>query len=80
MDDLTDEQTKRYIHHATSRRILSASHTPAAPARREIGRRAVKRSGPVLPSLEGFPPSAVSLRSWLSSTSPGFHLRGSPWL
>jgi len=68
MDDLTDEQTKRYIHHYNFPPYsVGEARAPRSPGRREIGHGALAERAlvPVLPLSGGVPPkpSAVSLRS-----------------
>uniref|UniRef100_UPI003FEE6E3E polyribonucleotide nucleotidyltransferase n=1 Tax=Gemmiger formicilis TaxID=745368 RepID=UPI003FEE6E3E len=58
MDDLTDEQTKRYIHHYNFPPYsVGEARAPRSPGRREIGHGALAERAlvPVLPSLEEFP-------------------------
>ena len=58
MDDLTDEQTKRYIHHYNFPPYsVGEARAPRSPGRREIGHGALAERAlvPVLPSMEDFP-------------------------
>ena len=58
MDDLTDEQTKRYIHHYNFPGYSVGEAKPArSPGRREIGHGALAERAllPVIPPVEEFP-------------------------
>ena len=58
MDDLTDEQTKRYIHHYNFPPYsVGEARAPRSPGRREIGHGALAERAllPVIPSVEEFP-------------------------
>ena len=58
MDDLTDEQTKRYIHHYNFPPYsVGEARAPRSPGRREIGHGALAERAlvPMLPSEEEFP-------------------------
>ncbi len=66
MDDLTDEQTKRYIHHYNFPPYsVGEARAPRSPGRREIGHGALAERAlvPVLPSWKSSPtPSVACLR------------------
>ena len=58
MDDLTDEQTKRYIHHYNFPPYsVGEARAPRSPGRREIGHGALAERAllPVIPPVEEFP-------------------------
>ena len=58
MDDLTDEQTKRYIHHYNFPPYsVGEARAPRSPGRREIGHGALAERAllPVIPSVDEFP-------------------------
>ena len=58
MDDLTDEQTKRYIHHYNVPPYsVGEARAPRSPGRREIGHGALAERAllPVIPPVEEFP-------------------------
>ena len=70
MDDLTDEQTKRYIHHYNFPPYsVGEARAPRSPGRREIGHGALAERAlvPVLPSLEEFPYTIRCVSEVLSS-------------
>ena len=70
MDDLTDEQTKRYIHHYNFPPYsVGEARAPRSPGRREIGHGALAERAlvPVLPSLEEFPYTIRLVSEVLSS-------------
>ena len=70
MDDLTDEQTKRYIHHYNFPPYsVGEARSPRSPGRREIGHGALAERAlvPVLPSMEDFPYTIRCVSEVLSS-------------
>lgn len=70
MDDLTDEQTKRYIHHYNFPPYsVGEARAPRSPGRREIGHGALAERAlvPVLPSMEEFPYTIRCVSEVLSS-------------
>ena len=70
MDDLTDEQTKRYIHHYNFPPYsVGEARAPRSPGRREIGHGALAERAlvPVLPSMEDFPYTIRCVSEVLSS-------------
>ncbi len=70
MDDLTDEQTKRYIHHYNFPPYsVGEARSPRSPGRREIGHGALAERAlvPVLPSMEEFPYTIRCVSEVLSS-------------
>ena len=70
MDDLTDEQTKRSIHHYNFPPYsVGEARAPRSPGRREIGHGALAERAlvPVLPSLEEFPYTIRCVSEVLSS-------------
>ena len=70
MDDLTDEQTKRYIHHYNFPPYsVGEARAPRSPGRREIGHGALAERAlvPVLPSLDEFPYTIRCVSEVLSS-------------
>ncbi len=70
MDDLTDEQIKRYIHHYNFPPYsVGEARAPRSPGRREIGHGALAERAlvPVLPSLEEFPYTIRCVSEVLSS-------------
>ena len=70
MDDLTDEQTQRYIHHYNFPPYsVGEARAPRSPGRREIGHGALAERAlvPVLPSLEEFPYTIRCVSEVLSS-------------
>src|SRR5699024_2486229 len=70
MDDLTDEQTKRYIHHYNFPPYsVGEARAPRSPGRREIGHGALAERAlvPVLPSMEDFPYTLRRVSEVLSS-------------
>ncbi len=81
MDDLTDEETKRYIHHYNFPPYsVGEARAPRSPGRREIGHGALAERAlvPVMPSLEEFPYTirCVSRGALLQRLHlSGFHLR-----
>ena len=70
MDDLTDEQTKRYIHHYNFPPYsVGEARAPRSPGRREIGHGALAERAlvPVIPSEEDFPYAIRVVNDILSS-------------
>ena len=70
MDDLTDEQTKRYIHHYNFPSYSVGETKPSrGPGRREIGHGALAERAlvPVIPSVEEFPYALRLVSEVLSS-------------
>ena len=70
MDDLTDEQTKRYIHHYNFPGFsVGEAKTSRGPGRREIGHGALGERAllPVIPSEEEFPYAIRLVSDILSS-------------
>ena len=70
MDDLTDEQTKRYIHHYNFPSYSVGETKPSrGPGRREIGHGALAEKAlvPVLPSVDEFPYAIRVVSEVLSS-------------
>ena len=70
MDDLTDEQAKRYIHHYNFPPYsVGEARAPRSPGRREIGHGALAERAlvPVLPSMEDFPYTIRCVSEVLSS-------------
>ena len=70
MDDLTDEQTKRYIHHYNFPPYsVGEARAPRSPGRREIGHGALAERAllPVIPSEEEFPYAMRLVSEILSS-------------
>ena len=70
MDDLTDEQTKRYIHHYNFPPYsVGEARAPRSPGRREIGHGALAEKAllPVLPSVDEFPYAIRVVSEVLSS-------------
>ena len=70
MDDLTDEQTKQYIHHYNFPPYsVGEARAPRSPGRREIGHGALAERAlvPVLPSMEDFPYTIRCVSEVLSS-------------
>ncbi len=70
MDDLTDEQTKRYIHHYNFPPYsVGEARAPRSPGRREIGHGNLAERAliPVLPSMEEFPYTIRTVSEIMSS-------------
>ena len=70
MDDLTDEQTKRYIHHYNFPSYSVGETKPSrGPGRREIGHGALAEKAllPVIPSVDEFPYAIRVVSEVLSS-------------
>ena len=77
MDDLTDEQTKRYIHHYNFPPYsVGEARAPRSPGRREIGHGALAERAlvPVLPSLEEFPYTIAACPRCSALTAPPLRL------
>ena len=70
MDDLSDQDTKRYIHHYNFPPYsVGEARAPRSPGRREIGHGALAERAliPVLPSMEEFPYTIRAVSEVLSS-------------